>query len=80
MGVVNYVNGLRQGQEINYYESGEIWIVLNRKNDNIQGDVKEFLRSGELKSKKKWIGSITTVYVFKGSLKGYDKLNSLCFL
>jgi hypothetical protein len=25
-------------------------------------------------------GSISTVYVFKGSLKGYDKLSSLCFL
>ena len=44
----NYVNGLKEGQEIEYYDNGQINCIRHYKKGKLDGELKEYYYDGTL--------------------------------
>ena len=55
---LNWVDGKRQGEQIGYYESGEVEYKRNWVDDLLQGEGIYYYESGEVKSKVNWVDNL----------------------
>ncbi|MDC3221045.1 caspase family protein [Flavobacteriaceae bacterium] len=54
----NWVDGLRQGEEITYYESGEVKSKINWVDDLRQGELIHYYESGEVESRFNYVDDL----------------------